>query len=109
MIFIMLDDLGMTRQRRASRLQVINYSVTFLNSFYLHKQFSILLTVGVQLNTMVLVFPLIFSISEQGKNDSCILLTSDRLKQCFTVLPELNRTSQSKFCFPNQNRTEPNM
>ena len=67
MIFIMLDDLGMTRQRRASRLQVINYSVTFLNSFYLHKQFSILLTVGVQLNTMVLVFPLIFSISEQVK------------------------------------------
>ena len=63
----MLDDLGMTRQRRASRLQVINYSVTFLNSFYLHKQFSILLAVGVQLNTMVLVFPLIFSISEQEK------------------------------------------
>ena len=59
MIFIMLDDLGMTRQRRASRLQVINYSVTFLNSFYLHKQFSILLAVGVQLNTMGFPFDLL--------------------------------------------------
>ena len=35
--------------------------------------------------------------------------SSDRLKQCFTVLPEPNRTSQSKFCFPNRNQTEPNM
>ena len=34
--------------------------------------------------------------------------TSDRPKQCFTVLPEPNRTSQLKFCFPNRNRTEPN-
>ena len=34
---------------------------------------------------------------------------SDRPKQCFTVLPEPNRTSQLKFCFPNRNRTEPNM
>ena len=34
---------------------------------------------------------------------------SDRPKQWFTVLPEPNRTSQSKFCFPNRNRTEPNM
>ena len=35
--------------------------------------------------------------------------TSDRQKQCFTVLAEPNRTSQLKFCFPNRNRTEPNM
>ena len=35
--------------------------------------------------------------------------SSDRPKQCFTVLPEPNRTSQLKFCFPNRNRTEPNM
>ena len=34
---------------------------------------------------------------------------SDRPKQYFTVLPKLKRTSQSKFCFPNRNRTEPNM
>ena len=32
--------------------------------------------------------------------------SSDRLKQCFTVLPKLNRTSQSNFCFPKPNRTE---
>ena len=37
------------------------------------------------------------------------LVGSDRPKQCFTVLPEPNRTSQSKFCFPNKNRTELNM
>jgi len=37
------------------------------------------------------------------------LFDSDRPKQCFTVLPEPNRTSQLKFCFPNRNRTEPNM
>ena len=35
--------------------------------------------------------------------------SSDRLKQCFTVLPEPNRTTKLKFCFPNRNRTEPNM
>ena len=37
------------------------------------------------------------------------VLTSDRPKQCFTVLPKQNRTSQSKFCFPNWNRTEQNV
>ena len=35
--------------------------------------------------------------------------SSDRPKQCFIVLLEQNRTSQLKFCFPNRNRTEPNM
>ena len=35
--------------------------------------------------------------------------TSDRQKQCFTVLAEPNRTSQLKFCFRNRNQTEPNM
>ena len=39
---------------------------------------------------------------------SCCYI-SNRPKQCFTVLPEPNRTSQSKFCLPNRNRTEPNM
>ena len=37
------------------------------------------------------------------------LSSSDRPKQCFTVLPEPNRTTKLKFCFPNRNRTEPNM
>ena len=37
------------------------------------------------------------------------LQSCNRPKQCFTVLPEPNRTSQFKFCFPNRNRTEPNM
>ena len=41
------------------------------------------------------------------QNYSDLLWVSDRPNQCFTVLPELNRTSQSKFCFPNRN--EPNM
>ena len=36
-------------------------------------------------------------------------VTSDLPKQCFIVLPEPNQTSQLKFCFPNQNQTEPNM
>ena len=33
---------------------------------------------------------------------------SDQPKQCFTVLPKLNRMCQSKFCFPKRNQTEPN-
>ena len=47
-------------------------------------------------------------------NEMIILLigssdSSDQPKQCFTVLPEPNRTSQLKFCFPNRNRAEPNI
>ena len=43
------------------------------------------------------------------QNYSDLLWVCDLPKQFFTILPEPNRTSQSKFCFPNQNRTEPNM
>ena len=43
------------------------------------------------------------------RNNFCTQHVSDRPKQCFAVLPEPNRTSQSKFCFPNRNRTELNM
>ena len=34
---------------------------------------------------------------------------SDQPKQCFTVLPKPNQTSQLKFRFQNRNQTEPNM
>ena len=46
---------------------------------------------------------------EKDENVNFGFYVSDRPKQCFTVLPKQNRTSQSKFCFPNRNRTEPNM
>ena len=36
-----------------------------------------------------------------------ILMSSDQPKQCFTILPEPNKSI--KFCFPNRNQTEPNM
>ena len=45
----------------------------------------------------------------KDKENFLIPLECDRPKQCFTVLPKQNRTCQSKFCFLNQNRTEPNM
>ena len=53
-----------------------------------------------------LKIPLLISASEHSY--SKVVSSSDQPKQCFTVLPEQNRTSQSKFCFPNLNRTEPN-
>ena len=56
-----------------ARLQVINYSVTFLNSFYHRKQFSILLAVGVQLNTMGFPFDLLHQWT--WKKGSCIPYT----------------------------------
>ena len=47
-------------------------------------------------------------ITRKGHSYITFAQSSDRPKQCFTVLPEPNRTSQSKFCFQNRNRTEPN-
>ena len=35
--------------------------------------------------------------------------SSDRPNWCFILLAKLNRSSQSKFCFLNQNRTEQKM
>ena len=66
------------------------------------------------------IYPILMNICNFFICNSCIykanfcyvflcLYCSDRPKQCFTILPEPKRTSRLKFCFPNRNRTEPNM
>ena len=50
------------------------------------------------LNMLFTVLCWKFKFSDEG--------SSDQTKQCFTVLPKLNRTSQSKFTEPKPNRTE---
>ena len=59
------------------------------------------------LTTFVLPFILLASLATQARKGGMkqYIYLSDRPKQCFTVLPEPNRTSQ--VCFPNRN--EPNM
>ena len=51
----------------------------------------------------------VFPVRKFSQGRTCFHYSSDRPKQCFTILSQPNRTSQLKFCFPNRNRTEPNM
>ena len=68
------------------------------------------LGIRVVLKMFAIILKYLFFYFFTGKtNTNQSFCVSDRPKQCFTVLPKPNRTSLLKFCFPNQNRTEPNM